>query len=40
VILFHFNELPQSEIATIVGCSEKSVETRLYRARKMLREWL
>lgn len=40
VVLFHFNELPQGEIATIVGCSEKSVETRLYRARKLLREWL
>ncbi len=38
VILFHFNELPQSEIAEILKCSEKSVETRLYRARKILRE--
>ncbi len=40
VILFHFNELPQSEIATILGCSEKAVEARLYRARKKLRELL
>jgi len=40
VILFHFNELPQSEIAKILRCSEKTVETRLYRARKMMRESL
>jgi RNA polymerase sigma-70 factor (ECF subfamily) len=38
VVLFHFNERPQSEIAEILRCSEKTVETRLYRARKMLRE--
>ncbi len=40
VILFHFNELPQSEIAKILRCSEKTVETRLYRARKLLRATL
>lgn len=40
VILFHFNELAQSEIAEILQCSEKTVETRLYRARKKLREGL
>jgi RNA polymerase sigma-70 factor (ECF subfamily) len=40
VILFHFNELPQSEIARILRCSEKTVETRLYRARKLLRNIL
>ncbi|MDF1739134.1 MAG: RNA polymerase sigma factor [Verrucomicrobiales bacterium] len=40
VILFHFNELPQSEIASILNCSEKTVETRLYRARKMMRPLL
>ena len=40
VILYHFNELPQSEIAKILGCSEKAVETRLYRARKQLRKLL
>lgn len=37
VILYHFNELPQSEIAKILRCSEKTVETRLYRARKLMR---
>lgn len=40
VILFHFNELPQSEIAKILNCSEKTVETRLYRARKQLQKSL
>jgi len=40
VILFHFNELPQSEIAEILSCSEKTVETRLYRARKLMRSQL
>jgi RNA polymerase sigma-70 factor (ECF subfamily) len=40
VILFHFNELPQSEIAKILSCSEKTVETRLYRARKLMRTHL
>lgn len=38
VILFHFNDLPQSEIAKILSCSEKAVEARLYRARKMMRQ--
>lgn len=40
VILFHFNELTQNEIAQILRCTEKTVETRLYRARKLLRERL
>lgn len=40
VILFHFNELPQSEIAKILSCSEKTIETRLYRARKLMRQTL
>lgn len=37
VIRFHFNDLTHTEIATILRCSEKTVETRLYRARKALR---
>jgi RNA polymerase sigma-70 factor (ECF subfamily) len=28
------------EIAAVLGCSEKAVETRLYRARRELRERL
>ena len=40
VVLYHFNDLSQSEIAITLGCSEKAVETRLYRARKQLRKLL
>lgn len=37
VLLHHYENLPYKEIATIVGCSVRGVETRLYRARKLLR---
>ncbi len=37
LLLFHFNELAQAEIAKILNCSVKTVETRLYRARKLLK---
>lgn len=37
VILFYYQELPQAEIAEILKCSEKSIENRLYRARKRLK---
>jgi len=40
LVLFHFNELPQAEIAEILNCSVKTVETRLYRARKLLKDSL
>lgn len=40
VVLFHFNDLSHTEIAAIMRCSEKTVETRLYRGRKFLRERL
>ena len=40
VILFHFNDLSHSEIAEVLKCSVKAVETRLYRARILLREFL
>lgn len=40
VLLHHFEHLGHREIATIVGCSERGVETRLYRARQNLREKL
>ena len=40
VILFEYEELSYEEIGEIVGCSPKAVETRLYRARKLLREAL
>lgn len=37
LILYYYQDLPQSEIAAILKCSEKSIETRLYRARKLLK---
>jgi RNA polymerase sigma-70 factor (ECF subfamily) len=37
LILAVYQELPQAEIATILGCSVKAVETRIYRARQQLR---
>lgn len=40
VLLAEYEDLPQAEIAAIVGCSVKAVESRLYRARAQLRERL
>jgi len=40
ILLFEFEDLSYSDIAAVLGCSEKAVETRLYRARKRLRERL
>lgn len=40
VLLFEFQDLSHEQIATALGCSPKAVETRLYRARKLLRESL
>lgn len=37
LILAVYEELPQAEIATILKCSVKAVETRIYRARQQLR---
>lgn len=37
LLLHHFEHLSYREIAGIVGCSERGVETRLYRARQALR---
>jgi RNA polymerase sigma factor (sigma-70 family) len=37
VLLHHYEHLGYHEIAGIVGCSERGVETRLYRARQQLR---
>jgi RNA polymerase sigma-70 factor (ECF subfamily) len=36
VILFEYHELGHEEIAATLGCTAKAVETRLYRARKIL----
>jgi RNA polymerase sigma-70 factor (ECF subfamily) len=37
VLLHHYEHLSYREIGTIVGCSDRGVETRLYRARQQLR---
>ena len=38
VLLHHYEHLSYREISAITGCSERGVETRLYRARQRLRE--
>jgi RNA polymerase sigma factor (sigma-70 family) len=38
LILAEYEEKPQAEIAEILGCSVKAVETRIYRARQRLRK--
>ncbi len=40
VILSEYERLSDSEIAAVMRCSAKSVEARLYRARRFLREQL
>ena len=37
LILAEYEELSQAEISTILGCTVKAVETRIYRARQILR---
>lgn len=37
LLLHHYEKLSYREIAGVVGCSERGVETRLYRARQRLR---
>jgi RNA polymerase sigma-70 factor (ECF subfamily) len=40
VLLHHYEQLSYREIAAITACSERGVETRLYRARLQLRQRL
>jgi RNA polymerase sigma-70 factor (ECF subfamily) len=40
VMLHYFEQLSYREIGDITGCSERGVETRLYRARQQLRKVL
>jgi RNA polymerase sigma-70 factor (ECF subfamily) len=40
LLLHHYDRLPYQEIGAITGCSVRGVETRLYRARRLLRERL
>jgi RNA polymerase sigma-70 factor (ECF subfamily) len=40
LILAEYEDRSYQEIATLLQCSAKAVEMRLYRARQRLREWL
>lgn len=40
LLLFQYENMSYQEIAKIVGCSPKAVETRLYRARQHLKKTL
>lgn len=40
IVLAEYHEMSHAEIAGIMRCSEKSVESRLYRAKRELREHL
>ncbi|OGV74120.1 MAG: hypothetical protein A3K19_23735 [Lentisphaerae bacterium RIFOXYB12_FULL_65_16] len=40
LVLAEYEELPVTEIAAVMDCSAKSVESRLYRARQTLRSRL
>jgi RNA polymerase sigma-70 factor, ECF subfamily len=40
LLLHHYEHLSYREIGAVTGCSERGVETRLYRARQRLREEL
>lgn len=40
LILAEYEERSQAEIGAILGCTAKAVETRIYRARRRLREAL
>jgi RNA polymerase sigma-70 factor, ECF subfamily len=40
LVLAEYHDLSYAEIAGVMHCSEKSVESRLYRAKQTLRGWL
>ena len=40
LVLYEYENLPQGEIAEILRCTPKAVETRIYRARNLLRKSL
>lgn len=40
ILLFYMEELPQADIAAMLGISEGAVKTRVHRAKKILREKL
>jgi RNA polymerase sigma-70 factor (ECF subfamily) len=40
ILLYEYQSLSYAEISSVLGCSVKAVEMRLYRARQLLRESL
>jgi RNA polymerase sigma-70 factor (ECF subfamily) len=40
ILLYEYEDLSYEEISSVLGCSIKAVEMKLYRARKLLRELL
>ncbi|MDB6134889.1 MAG: polymerase subunit sigma-24 [Verrucomicrobiales bacterium] len=40
MVLFIYEGMSHAEIASMIGCSPKAVETRIYRARQLLKERL
>lgn len=38
LIMYHFNEMSYSDIASALNIPQRTVETRLYRARRMLKD--
>ena len=40
LVMVEYEDMSQAEIATVLHCTPKAVENRLYRARKLLREKL
>ena len=40
LVLVEYEDMSQAEIATVLNCTPKAVENRLYRARKILKEKL
>lgn len=40
ILLYEYESLSYEEISSVLGCSSKAVEMKLYRARKLLREKL
>jgi RNA polymerase sigma-70 factor (ECF subfamily) len=40
ILLYEYQSLSYAEISSVLGCSVKAVEMKLYRARQLLRERL
>ena len=38
ILLYEYQSLSYGEISSVLGCSVKAIEMKLYRARKLLRE--